>query len=87
MRDEYPELLATVLPGIRRVHSATVAALQKLEDAIETAADEEPPIVFQRGGGDCVVATIATVRARLPIGHVSKGQDQQQHDNATQLHR
>ena len=65
MRDEYPELLATVLPGLRRVHSATVAALQKLDDAIETAAGEEPPlIIVQRGGGDCVVATIATLIGR-----------------------
>jgi len=64
MRDEYPELLATVLPGIRRVQSAVVAALQKLEDAMETATDAEPPIVIQRGGGDCVVATIATLIGR-----------------------
>jgi 3'-phosphoadenosine 5'-phosphosulfate sulfotransferase (PAPS reductase)/FAD synthetase len=66
MAKEYPDLLAMVLPGARRIEQAVRAATDRYKDIIKRAEPKpatDDHFVPQRtdGAGDCAIASLATV--------------------------
>ena len=65
MRRRYPEYLKKVVPGWRQIQRVTAAAVTNLAEMIDAAEGQAKlKVVRQRGNGDCLIASLATVTSQ-----------------------